>query len=830
MRNILLLLLCFSFVTLKGQTPQKLNSAEIHQAIKKLNFLGSVLYVAAHPDDENTRLISYFANEKHARTAYLSITRGDGGQNLIGPELKELLGVIRTQELLAARKIDGGKQLFTRAIDFGYTKTPQEALEFWNSNEVLGDVVWALRTFKPDVVINRFNHRTSGETHGQHTASALLSVDAFELAGDPKAFPDQLEYTTAFQPKRLFFNTSPWFYSSEEDFQNADKSGFLEFETGVYFPSRGLSNQEIAALSRSQHASQGFGSTGSRGTQTEYVELIKGELPEDAEGLFAGIDTSWNRVKGGAAIGKILNKVEQDYDFTNPSASIPHLIEALKLIQELEDPHWREIKTEEIKDIIAAASGLFLEAVAGSPTATQNEEIKINLEAINRSSGEMVLGSVVLEHKNNSMAINRVLENNRGWREETSFRIPEGIGYSTPYWLKEESSIGRYKVEEQKLIGLPETPKKVSALFEVVIQGHPITFKRPVVYKYNDPVKGEVYQPFEIIPAVSATINDRVVLFPDSGSKKLLVTVTAGKKNVSGTLSIEAAKGWKIAPETASFTIAEKGASINIPFEITPPQEETETVITPKVTVDGKKFSEEIVTINYPHIPRQSLVLPSKAKLVKLDIQKRGKNIAYIEGAGDVVPQSMEQIGYNVTRLDPALITKALLANFDAVILGIRAYNTIEELKYKQPVLLDYVNSGGNLIVQYNTSRGLLVDPIAPYELRLSRDRVTEEDAEVEFLAPSHPVLNVPNNINPADFEGWVQERGLYFADKWAPEFTPVLSMSDQNEPSSSGSLLVAPYGKGYFIYTGISFFRQFPEGIPGAFKLFANMVSIGKE
>lgn len=829
MRNIFFLLLCFSFASVKGQTPQKLNAAEIHQAIKKLNFLGSVLYVAAHPDDENTRLISYLANEIHARTAYLSITRGDGGQNLIGPELKELLGVIRTQELLAARRIDGGKQLFTRAIDFGYTKTPEEALEFWNSDEVLSDVVWALRTFKPDVVINRFNHRTSGETHGQHTASALLSVDAFDLAGNPSAFKEQLEYTTTYQPGRLFFNTSPWFYGSDEEFERADKTNFLEFNTGVFFPSMGLSNPEIAAISRSQHASQGFGSTGSRGTQMEYVELIKGELPEDASGLFAGIDTSWNRVNGGAEIGRILSKVEQEYDFTNPSASVPQLVEAYKLIQKLYDPHWRDIKSEEIREIIGAASGLFLEAVAGVPTATPNQEIKVFFEAINRSNGEMLLQTIVLQPQEREKSPAFVLENNIGWKEKINYRIPEGIGYSTPYWLKKESTIGRYQVEDQELIGLPETPQKISAVFEVKIQGHTILFERPVIYKLNDPVQGEVYQPFEIIPPVSAEIEDKVVLFPGAKSKSLPVKLTSGKAGVSGTVKIEAGHGWKITPENASFSIADKGASTTVNFEVHPPGEEKETDITPLVRVDGKEFSEEVVTLNYPHIPKQSLVLPSKAKLVKLDILKRGENIAYIEGAGDVVPESMEQIGYNVTRLDPRLISKNSLQKFEAVILGIRAYNTTGELKYKQPVLLDYVKAGGTLIVQYNTNRGLLVDPIAPYELRLSRDRVTEEDAGVEFLAPSHPVLNVPNKITPADFEGWVQERGLYFADKWSPEFTPILSMRDQNEPASSGSLLIAKYGKGYFIYTGISFFRQFPEGIPGAFKLFANMVSIGK-
>lgn len=829
MRKIFFLILLFSFTTLKGQTPQKLNSAEIYEAINKLNFLGSVLYVAAHPDDENTRLISYFANDVNARTGYLSITRGDGGQNLIGPELKEKLGLIRTQELLAARRIDGGQQLFTRANDFGYTKTPEEALEFWGKEEVLQDVVWAIRKFKPDVVVNRFNHRTSGETHGQHTASALLSVDAFELAGDASVYKDQLSYVEPHQPKRLFFNTSPWFYGSDEEFEKADKTNFLEFETGVYFPTKGLSNPEIAALSRSQHQSQGFGSTGSRGSQIEYLELIKGNLPENASGVFAGIDTSWSRIKGGAEIGKILSDVEKNYDFTNPSASVPALIEAYQLIQKLEDKHWRTIKSEQIKNIIAASSGLFLEAVARSSSATPKESVEIVLEAINRSNGKMVLSSVSLDPSTTALEQNITLSNNEGWKKPVNYTIPADADYTTPYWLEEDGTIGLYKVNDPELIGLPETPTSLNVTFNVMFNGYTIPFTKPVVHKFNDPVKGEVYQPFEIIPPVSVKIEDNVVLFPDATSKKLPVTLKSGKSNISGTIKLKASPGWKIIPETANFSIKEKGATTSVIFEVTPPKEQNESTITPVVNVEGKEYVEEVTSIDYPHIPRQNLVLSSEAKLVKLNIQKKGENIAYIEGAGDVVPESMQQIGYNITKIDPQQITAASLAKYDAVILGIRAYNTVEELKYKQAALLKYVENGGTVIVQYNTNRGLLVNPIAPYDLQISRDRVTEEDAQVNFINPQHPLLNSPNKISEKDFNGWVQERGLYFADKWGPEFTPVLSMKDQNEPESTGSLLVARYGKGYFIYTGLSFFRQFPEGVPGAFKLFANMVSIGK-
>lgn len=830
MRKIvsLVLLLAFSFVN--AQTPQKLNSAEIHEAIKKLNFLGSVLFVAAHPDDENTRLISYLANEVHARTGYLSITRGDGGQNLIGPELKELLGIIRTQELLAARRIDGGEQLFTRAIDFGYTKTPEEALDFWQKEEVLSDVVWAIRTFKPDIIINRFNHRTSGETHGQHTASALLSVEAFDMAGDPSFYPEQLKLTEAFAPQRMFFNTSPWFYGSEEAFQKAVNTNFLQFDTGVYFPSKGLSNPEIAALSRSEHQSQGFGSSGSRGEQMEYLELLQGEIPENDPALFAGIDTSWNRVKNGAKIGEMITGIEAEYNFKNPSASIPKLVEAYKLIDALEESHWKHLKSLEIKGIIASAAGLYMEALASSTSATPGEEIELSLEAINRSETPMTLVEVILEPEKKSMQPNKDLTNNSDWKTKAFLKLNKQAGYTSPYWLNEKGSLGLYKVEDRKLTGLPQAPKNVIARFVVKVDGVNISFNRPVVYKYTDEVKGEIYQPFEIVPEVSVKFRDKVLIFANGAAKTVPVIITAGKDNVSGEIALQSAENWKIEPVTTQFSIAKKGASASVLFKITPPANPSEATLSPLVKVGGVTYSSEITKISYNHIPEQTVVLPAETKLVKLNIEKRGQNIGYIEGAGDVIPESLEQIGYTVTRIPIGSITAKSLEKYDAVVMGIRAYNIIEELKYSQPALLKYVENGGNLIVQYNVSRGLQVNPIGPYDLSLSRDRVTEEDAPVRFLAKDHPILNSPNKITSKDFEGWVQERGLYFADSWAPQYTPILSLNDTNETPKEGALLVAKHGKGHFIYTGLSFFRQFPEGVPGAYRLFANIVSLGKQ
>ncbi|WP_438712229.1 PIG-L family deacetylase [Aquimarina muelleri] len=815
---------------IQGQQPKKPNASEIHQALQKLNFLGSVLYVAAHPDDENTRLISYMANHTKARTAYLSLTRGDGGQNLIGPEIREQLGVIRTQELLAARRTDGGEQLFTRANDFGYSKHPDETLSIWDKKEVLSDVIWAIRKFRPDVIINRFDHRTPGSTHGHHTSSAILSTEAFDMSANDNIYPEQLKHTKTWQPKRLFFNTSWWFYGSRENFEKADKSKLLEFDTGVYYPSLGLSNSEIASLSRSQHKSQGFGSTGNRGKESEYIELIKGELPKDKTNIFEGIDTSWNRIKNGKAIGDILLPVEKFFDFKNPSASIPELVKAYQLIQLLDDEHWKKIKSKEIVEIIASASGLYLEAVTTDANTTKGSEISIKVEAINRSNSNMILESIQISEIGINDFPKKPLKNNTSNTFEYKGSIPNDFEYTNAYWLNKKGSLGMYNVTDQKLIGKPETEHKIKAVFTVTIEGVTIPFTKAVVYKTNDPVKGEVYKPFEIIPLISASIKDKVIIYANGASKQIPVKIKAGKSNITGTITLTHPEGWQIAPASLDFKLSQKGEEKIVIFQLIAPENQSEGYISPKIKINNEIYSSEVITIDYDHIPYQTILIPSETKVVRLDIKKKGQNIGYIEGAGDVVPESLRQIGYNVTNIDPESITTENIKSYDAIVVGIRAYNTIEQLKFKQQYLLEYVKNGGNLILQYNTNRRLKVtDNLGPYPLKLSRDRVTDENATINFLSPKHPVLNTPNKISDKDFNGWVQERGLYFPNEWSKDYTPILSTKDAGETEKKGALLVAKYGKGYYIYTGLSFFREFPAGVPGAYRIFANMISLGK-
>ena len=819
-------IIALSTAAVLAQQPQKPTASEIYHKLEKLNFLGSALYVAAHPDDENTRLISYLANDMHAKTAYLSLTRGDGGQNLIGPEIRELLGVIRTQELLAARASDGGEQLFTRANDFGYSKHPDETLEIWNKDAVLSDVVRAIRTFKPDVIINRFNHRNPGSTHGHHTASAMLSFEAFDLVGDATKFPETAITYGSWQPKRLLFNTSWWFYGSKEKFEKADKSNLVSVETGNYYPALGLSNGEIASLSRSMHKSQGFGSTGTRGKQTEYLEFLKGEFPQDTTNIFDGINTSWSRIEGGVAIGKILNPLLDSFNFQDPSTIVPQLVEAYRLLKDTKQGHWRSIKLKELEELIVACSGVFLEAVANKESINPMGAYTLKVEAINRGANKITLSKIttasglILSSKEIVLLSNE--KENLELEVTSQNKVP-----STAYWLKSKGTLGMYSAPKD-LIGLPQTPTAEQISFTLNIDNTALQILKDVVYKFNDPVDGEVYRPFNVLPKVSASIAEKVLVFANENSQKVAVHVRAGKDNLEGTLQLNAPKGWVVSSPQL-FTLERQGETSTLWFTVTPPKNQSQGYLRPLIQIGDTYYDKELINIDYDHIPYQSVLLPSKAKVVRINIEKKGQHIGYIQGAGDGVGQSLEQIGYTVTNLDVTEISAQSLKKYDAVVVGVRAYNTIDALAFAQKELNKYVQAGGTMVVQYNTSHRLVTKQVAPYALSLSRDRVTDEFAPVTILDPSHSVLNSPNKITQEDFKGWVQERGLYFPNKWAEEFTPILAMNDKGAPQTKGSLLVARYGKGHFVYTGLSFFRELPAGVAGAYRLFANIISIGK-
>jgi LmbE family N-acetylglucosaminyl deacetylase len=795
-----------------AQTAPQTGLAEIKQQFKKLNVLGSVLYVAAHPDDENTRLLAYLAQEKHYRTGYLSLTRGDGGQNLIGNEQGEVLGLIRTQELLAARRMDGAEQFFTRANDFGFSKGPGETLRIWDREKVLSDVVWVIRKFKPDVIICRFP--TTGEGgHGHHTASAILAQEAFTAAADPKRFPEQLQYVQVWQAKRLLWNTFKF------GTVNTTSPDQFKINVGVYNPLLGKGYGEIAAESRSNHKSQGFGTAKQRGDSLEYFKTILGDAPHTD--LMDGINTTWKRVRESDGIEANINIINKDFDEDAPEKSVPALVKVLGRIEKTPDAYWRDQKTQELKNLIAACAGLWFEAYATEPSYAIGDSISVHSQVIDRYSDKVKLNSTSIANQKQMIA--KVIPANQ-LQEFSSKTIANKI--TQPYWLQTPHSLGTYNIPDQQLVGNPENPDLPKVEFEFIVEGKPLSFERRLMYKYVDPVRGEVYKPIEIAPPVTANIDNPVYIFKDAQPQHVSVKFRSFTK-ASGSITLKAPSGWKIIPEQVSFKGKKKGEEWMETFAVAPSDLQSKNdVVQAIVTVNGKDYNMGLQRITYEHIPAITLFPPAQSKLLKLDLQTPGKNIGYIAGAGDMVPDALRQVGYKVTLLREEDIMKGDLSSYDAIVTGIRAYNINDRLIVEQPKLMDYVKNGGNLVVQYNNNNGLVLNNIGPYPFKVVNQRVTDEDAKVTILNPQSPLLNYPNKINQSDFDGWIQERGLYFVSDVDPKYQSVLQMNDAGEAPNKGSLITTAYGKGRFTYTSLAFFRQLPAGVPGAYRLFINLLS----
>lgn len=823
----LLASLIFStFFTANAQRPDRPDGAQILQKIKKLQVLGSVLYVAAHPDDENQRFISYMANVKNWDVTYLSLTRGDGGQNLIGSELREMLGVLRTQELEMARATDGGKQQFSRANDFGFSKTPEETLNFWERDEVLADVVWQFRQTQPDVVVNRFYHDKKYDTHGHHTASAMLSVEAFDKSGDSKIFPEQLKYAEAWKPRRIFFNTSWFFFGGREAFEKMDKSALWSLDIGVWLPLLGKNNNEIASEARSMHRCQGFGGLNLRGETLEYFDFIKGEKPP-AKDMFEGIDATWNRLAGGAAIGKLLAKIEKNYRADAPAASVPDLVKVLKLVKKLPDSFWKRKKLADLKEVIRHAAGIYLEAGAAEPTVTPGEKMKLKLEYLNRAGLPAELAAVQIFPNLFDSIFAQKLDVNKFYTFEKTFAMPDDAVFTSPYWLEKPASLGMYTVENQKLRGLPETPRTARVRWQITLLGEPLEFETDVVFKKGDSARGEVYEPFDVLPPVFVGFGEQSYLFPQR-ERTVEVKVRAGREKLSGAVAVEVPTGWTASP-AQNFELSRKGEERVLNFKITAPDAAATGKIRAVATVGGRQFDKNLAEIRYDHVPVQRVLQPATAPVSRLDVRFSVQKIGYIMGAGDEVPAALRQAGVEVNLLEDKDLSLENFKKYEAIVVGIRAYNTREALKFHQKDLMDFVEQGGNLLVQYNTTGELLVKDFAPFPMKIGRTRVTDELAEIRFVLPEHAVLNSPNRLTSKDFEGWVQERGLYFATEWDSKFAAPISCNDPGEPAANGSILVAPHGKGQFVFSALSFFRELPTGMPGAMRLFANLVSVGK-
>lgn len=806
------------FVLSNAQPLQQPNAAAIKHQLKKLGVVGSVLYIAAHPDDENTRLIAYLTNEQLYRTGYLSLTRGDGGQNLIGNEQAEQLGVIRTQELLAARRIDGGEQYFTRANDFGYSKTPEETFKIWNKDSLLHDVVWVIRKFRPDVIICRFP--TTGEGgHGHHTASAILAEEAFAAAANPKMFPQQLQHTEVWQAKRLLWNT---FNFGNRNTTSEDQ---FKLDAGGFDVLLGKSYGEIAAESRSKHSSQAFGTARNRASQLEYFKTILGDAPKN--NLLDGVDVSWLRFSKGNYFQNAIQQLIKNFDFENPSNSVYNLVllyDALKSNNEI-DAVWKEVKLKEIKQLITACTGLWVEALSKQQIATNGDSVEVNLLAVNRSAVAVQLNNIVVNGEN--FSFNSALEKGVLLNENRKVIISEKQLNSQPYWLRNPHGIGLFQVNDLLEIGNPENAYPLSATFNITISGKEINIELPVQYKIVDPAKGEIYQPFYVAPAVTATLQNEVMVFTGNESKVVQVKLKTFKANTKGSISLQLPKGYKALPQSINFNLTEVGNEQIVEFNITAEANAPTGNATVKalINLNGTTSSYGFVNIQYDHIPQQLLFPEATAQLVKIDLKRNKKLIGYLAGAGDKIPDALKQVGYTVKEISEDEILNNRLQPYEAIITGVRAYNTETRLKNWQPFLMKYVEQGGTLVIQYNTSQKLVTENLGPYPFKLSRDRVTEEDAVVTILNPQHKALNFPNKITTKDFDGWIQERGLYFPTEADAKYTKLFSMNDAGEKPLDSSTIYAEYGKGKFIYTGLSFFRELPAGVPGAFRLMVNFL-----
>jgi LmbE family N-acetylglucosaminyl deacetylase len=800
---------------------ESMPSGQLLLEMQKLNTLGSVLFVAAHPDDENTRLITYLANELKLDTTYLSLTRGDGGQNLLGTDLSEKLGIIRTQELLAARRIDGGKQLFSRANDFGFSKSSEETLRIWGKDAILADMVLAIRMTRPDVIITRFSMEP-GITHGHHTASTSLAKEAFDAAADPTQFPQQLEFVEPWAAKRLIWNASTRHFSRSDT--KFDLSRLLQVDTGIYNPLLGASYSEIAAQSRSAHKTQGFGATPVLGEAIEYFVHLDGA--PTTESMLAGIDSSWQRVPGSEPVAAAISRALAAFDPQTPDASVLALIEAHKLLTAQNDSFWKTKKLHDLEKVIAACIGLDVESISTQASAVPGATVEIIINAIQRSPQDVRISYAALGVPLAATSVNPLASNQR-IQSVHQIAIPSDAPISQPYWLVAPHELGRYQVAQPQQIGSPENSPSLPIHITVRINGYAIDYTLATTFNYNDPVNGEVKEPFVLTPPAMVNLSEPIQIFSQSQPREFTTRITAKSDIAAGTVRFEVAEGWSVEPTILPIDL-KAGQELILSAQLIPPTEANESILQAELLIDGSVYQRGFERIVYDHIPDQTLFPLAQARLILLDVKTAGERIGYIPGAGDSIPEALQRIGYRVDMLDEPDMQPQTLENYDAIVLGIRALNTNDRIGFYMSALFDYAAHGGVVILQYNTNSRLKTGNFAPYPIEISRNRVTDETAEIRVLAPQHPVLNFPNAIGPADFDHWVQERGLYFPSEWDPAYTSIFSINDPDETPSESSLLIARHGEGWFVYSGLSWFRQLPAGVPGAYRIFANLVSLG--
>jgi LmbE family N-acetylglucosaminyl deacetylase len=799
------------------QPPPPMDAARIRLALERLEVTGSALMIAAHPDDENTAVLSWLSSGRKVRTAYLSMTRGDGGQNLIGSESGVALGLIRTQELLAARRLDGAEQMFTSALDFGYSKNTEETLKFWEKERILADVVRAIRTFQPDVIVTRFTPKLGG--HGHHTASGALAEEAFAAAADPARFPEQ--HLGPWRAKRLVWNAFRFGGSGPDT-----TPGRIPVDLGAYDPLLGRSYAELAGESRSMHKSQGFGAPERRGAWTNAFEVRLGEPA--SKDLFEGVDLTWKRFPGGEAVMRALADAKKAWDPQAPHLMLPALARARHAMEAAGDAPVVRHRREEIDDLMRACAGLWLEAIAESPTVSPGSTATIATAAIRRSPAEVVLESVQILPGAVSRAAARTLGYNEPAADTLRVPVPQGRKPSQPFWLRSSPRAGSFRIDDPAETLRPENPPAFTARFTVRIAGERLACDVPVAHRWVDRVQGERYRDLAIVPPATLRFEEEIYVFPLPGAaaKDVRVTVESADRAIAGSLRLALPAGWSATPAAQDIRLARAAQETTVTFRVTPGAGPGAAAMRAEFLAEGETWSTRRVVIDHEHIPVQILFPEAEARLVRDEVACAAREVGFLEGSGDAIPQALRAMGVRVTSLSDQDVERADLSRFDAIVAGIRAYNTRPRLRALEPRLLDYASQGGRLIVQYNTSEPGLGEGLGPYPFTISRDRVTDETAPITIARPDHPLVTRPNKIVARDFDGWMQERGIYFADKVDPRYETVLACHDPGESDLAGGLIFARHGRGVFVYTGLVFFRELPAGVPGAYRLFANLVS----
>ena len=824
-------ILGFNTVFCLAQQVRPSKSSDIYRELKTLKHLPKVLYLAAHPDDENTGLLSWLINDQNVETGYLSLTRGDGGQNLLGTEQGAALGLIRTHELLEARKLDGAQQFFTRAIDFGFSKNTTDTFKQWDENSIIADVVWVIRKFRPDVIICRFPP-TAAAGHGQHAASAVVAEKAFKLAGDKTAFPDQLKYVNAWQPKRVLWNTFRF------GGVNTTAENQLKVNVGQYDAQLGMGYGELAGLSRSLHKSQGAGTQSVAGIRTEYFAHVAGE-PAKAT-LFDDVVKTWTS-EGNADIDLALDKIISAFNFNNPDLSLPALLALRKKIMALKDTEVKKDKIKSLDRIILSCAGFMGEVVTNQAEAVAGDDYNFRLNLISRAVNPVILENV--QWLSQSENFNRELSKDSLITIEHTIQIPADAALTEPYWLaKPPTNAGTFSVPNDTLIGLPEAESPLNVLLGLKIGSEKFQVKLPLSFKKLDPVRGDVVEALRIVPALELKFTQPLYVVKENEDLHLNLNVklNSSKQFSKGVLNLMH-NGEKIGnTDVNSFTGKDSTIDFVIPKTKLASIHSSRLQLDANYVADGVAYNKKQVLIQYPHLPSLQYFSPATVTVMKGDIQAKVKKVGYIEGAGDFVPDFLRIAGiqvdvlkdedfYGNTEPSGGSNTQNKLSQYDAIILGVRANNTEKKLGRWMPFLWSYAKAGGNLVMQYNTNQDTTVAQLGMYNFSIANKRVTEENAEVKFLNPNHKLLNFPNKITADDFKGWIQERGAYFPSQWDGAYEPLFEMHDTGEEPLQGSTLYAKYGKGNFIYTPLAFFRQLPAGNVGAARLFLNFLSAQK-